>query len=79
MRLFTLSAAQDNAHAYYNLANIYVDGQGVEKDYKAASEYYIQAIEFGHEDAAAELAELYKVGGFGLKKDLKKARELLED
>lgn len=77
LKYYRLSAAQGNGFASFNLGAMYEDGDGVDKNYKIASQYYESAINNCDYDAEEALANLYKTGGYGLKKDLEKAKYFL--
>ena len=58
-----------------NIGLLYENGDGVKKDYKKAAEMYSEAVEMGDASSYENLASLYETGGFGLKKDIRKAKE----
>eukprot|EP01129_Flabellula_baltica_P002123 TRINITY_DN1196_c1_g2_i1.p1 TRINITY_DN1196_c1_g2~~TRINITY_DN1196_c1_g2_i1.p1 ORF type:complete len:450 (+),score=108.31 TRINITY_DN1196_c1_g2_i1:32-1351(+) len=61
------------------LAFAYMHGDGVEIDYKKASEYLTKTLSMQHtEETAVTLAELYIQGGYGLEQDLERAILLLQ-
>jgi len=66
---------KNNGTALYNLGLNYEEGKGVLKDYKEAANYYNKAIVAGSKPAKCALARLY-VFGWGVPKDLKKAKKL---
>lgn len=55
------------------------DEEGVEKNYKRAAEYYLEATELDNVEALDSLATLYETGGFGLRQDLKKAKQYRDE
>jgi len=61
-------AAQGNPHAQYNLGLAYAQGNGVEKDYAKAAEYYTKAAEQGNVNAEYNLGTLC-INGEGIAKD----------
>ena len=61
----------------YNLAMGYQFGQGVDRDYAKAREWYERAAAKGSASALRQLAELH-AGGLGLRLDTTRARELYE-
>ncbi|MBP9786901.1 MAG: sel1 repeat family protein, partial [Acinetobacter sp.] len=75
LRLFTLASKAENGLGSSNIAYVYEEGKGVEKNYKKAAEYYSLAVEQGENEALLDLARLYENGGFGLAKNLKKSKE----
>ncbi len=48
--------------AYYNVANAYLNGEGVEKDFGKAFEWFKKAVDSGDNYAKLKLAECYKRG-----------------
>lgn len=48
--------------AYYNVANAYLDGEGVERDFDKAFEWFQKAVDTGDTYAKLKLAECYKRG-----------------
>ena len=54
-----LEARRDSAVAQYNLAVLYAEGLGVERDYAVAARLYQQAARQGLDDAAYNLGLLY--------------------
>ena len=50
-------------------------GLGSKKDYRLAVEYYEKSAENGDSEALLKLSKLYETGGFGLKKNIRKAKE----
>ncbi|MHB9148241.1 MAG: tetratricopeptide repeat protein [Candidatus Amoebophilus sp.] len=67
------AAAGKNKDAQYKLGVAYLYGQGVGKDVKRAANWFIQAAENGHVEAAYLLAELYEQALPGIRKDIAKA------
>lgn len=66
-----------NAGAYYDLAKIYLTGQGVPKDADVAVSYLNSAISLGHAESARVLGWLYVMGS-GVPKDVDYGKLLLE-
>jgi uncharacterized protein len=56
--------------AYHQLAEMFANGQGVEKDERHALEYYLSAAEKGYEPSQEFLSKVYMEGLLGLSKDL---------
>ena len=48
--------------AYYNVANAYLNGEGVERDFDKAFEWFQKAVDTGDTYAKLKLAECYKRG-----------------
>ncbi len=59
-----LSLAAENGHtqAYIELANMYHDGEGVEKNYTQAAQLFTKAAEQGDTYSQRSLADLYRLG-----------------
>lgn len=57
--VYWLREARDDAEAQYELANLYLQGLGVEESEEKALELYKKAAEQGHADAANNLADMY--------------------
>ncbi len=55
-------AAHDNTSAMLNLANLYAQGQGVERDEQRAADWLRRAAEFGDPRAQVELGLAYESG-----------------
>ncbi|OJW47883.1 MAG: hypothetical protein BGO67_03060 [Alphaproteobacteria bacterium 41-28] len=70
-----LEAEAGNSYAQCQLALMYEEGQGVEKDEKEAIRLYHLAADQGHSEALSNLALMYQQGR-GVKKDERKAVEL---
>lgn len=67
MRLFQFAATNfGSAHAQYNLARMFLDGQGVEKDIRQAARWLSLAAEKNHYQAQAVLGQLLFNGGDGI-------------
>ena len=62
-------------YAMNNLANMYIDGQGVSQDYEKAVELYNEAIEKSDATAMNNLANMY-IDGQGVSQDYEKAMQL---
>jgi TPR repeat protein len=65
---------QGDAHAQYNLGNMYREGQGVNQSYERAIEYYEAAANQGAADAQNNLGALY-ANGHGVEQSNETARE----
>lgn len=80
--LLELAGQQKHEEALTRLGEMYENGQGVTKNYKMAADYYLQAAKAVNPGEMAPsykyLADLYETGGYGLKKDLRKAKEYRE-
>lgn len=57
------------------LAQMYMDGTGVEQDYQKAAQWYAKAADEGNVGGISSLAALYQMG-WGVEKDTTKALEL---
>ncbi|MBQ7682607.1 MAG: toll/interleukin-1 receptor domain-containing protein, partial [Oscillibacter sp.] len=68
---------QQDAETLYQMGDKYYFGNGVEKDYAKAREYYEQAAAKGHAEALFSLGVLYRKGQ-GVAQDYAKARECFE-
>lgn len=71
------AAEMGYATAYYNVANAYLNGEGVERDFDKAFEWFRKAAESGDTYAKLKLAECYKRGA-GCKKDYAAAMALYQ-
>ena len=74
LRLFSL-ASEASGLASFSAGLMHEYGEGTIKNYKKAAEFYERALEQDNEDGWQGLARLYKTGGFGLAKNLKKSQE----
>lgn len=63
--------------AYYNVANAYLDGEGVERDFDKAFEWFQKASDSGDAYAKLKLAECYKRGA-GCERDYAAAMTLYQ-
>ena len=72
LREWELLAEQGNAHAEYNLGQLYNRGQGVQQDTETAGKWYTLAAEKGFAFAQHNLAVMYHRGR-GVKQDYKTA------
>jgi TPR repeat protein len=72
------AASKGHVESLYFLGVAYKEGNGVEKNYLKAAEWYEKALEKekNHINSLNELSILYETGGYGLKKDKSKAKEL---
>ncbi|MEQ8269465.1 tetratricopeptide repeat protein [Algiphilus sp.] len=68
MRLWVEAAERGSTDAMNNLANLYVQGQGVERDPSAAVAWYQRAAEAGDPVAQVHLGEAYEAGA-GVSRD----------
>jgi TPR repeat protein len=71
---FQLAAAGGDARAMNNLADLYMDGRGVAKDYRQALAWYQKGADAGNGAAMANLGHLYEQG-LGVAKDYQLARQ----
>ena len=60
---FNLAAKLENAGAQYNLGRMYYNGQGIEKDYVKAAEWYQKVAEKGDEEVYSQVACAYLLAG----------------
>lgn len=65
------------APAYYNVANAYLNGNGVERDFNKAFEWFKKAVDSGDTYAKLKLAECYKRGA-GCERDYAVAMALYQ-
>ena len=72
VELFKKSADQGYANAQSNLALMYYNGEGVQKDYKQAVEWFKKSANQGNADAQFNLGNMY-IYGKGVQKDYKQA------
>lgn len=63
--------------AYYNVANAYLNGEGVERDFDKAFEWFQKAVDSGDTYAKLKLAECYKRGA-GCERDYAAALALYQ-
>ena len=75
---FEKAAKENNAIALNDLGMIFMTSCNVEQDYKQAETYFIQAHRYGSQQAAANLGGIYREGGYGIAKNLEKARYWFE-
>lgn len=74
---YVKAAEMGYTDAYYNVANAYLDGDGVEKDYDKAFEWFQKAVGSGDIYAKLKLAECYKRGA-GCERDYTAALALYQ-
>ena len=79
-KYFKLSSDQGYPRAHYYLGLLYFDGEGVIKDWVKADKYFRAVILSNFEqiykkEASQKLAEIYRTGGFGIKKDKTEAKK----
>jgi TPR repeat protein len=70
-------ANKKDADAQHSIGWMYENGLGVEKDMKAAADWYQKALDNGHKGAGLNLGNMYDDGD-GVPQDYKKAAELFE-
>lgn len=71
-RHFSALAEQGHVLAQYNLALLYEEGQGIERDYGKAREWYRRAAAQGNVDARYALGQMH-LKGLGAPQDLVQA------
>lgn len=71
---YTKAADKGNNGARINLAMLYTNGLGIEKDYQKALILYRQAIADGNALAMNNMGDLYE-NGYGVPQDFEKAKE----
>lgn len=74
--LLTVAGYRGNAQAFYELARIHLNGEGIEKSPEAAIAYLNTAMGMGHAESARVLGWLY-VMGTGVAVDLNYGKSLL--
>lgn len=74
---YVKAAEMGYTDAYYNVANAYLNGDGVEKDYDKAFEWFQKAVGSGDIYAKLKLAECYKRGA-GCERDYTAALALYQ-
>ncbi len=62
VKWYRKAAKQGFSDAQYNLANMYYNGKGVEKNYQTAVKWYKKAAEQGDADAQTNLGYMYQNG-----------------
>ncbi len=67
--LLPLAQTSDHAYAQYFIGVMYANGQGVDRDFAAAAEWYRKAAEQGVAAAQARLGRLYE-DGQGVPRDM---------
>ncbi len=75
---FQLATEKGSPQGMHFLGFFYREGVVVDKDFAKAAEWYEKAIAAEYNDALKDLAGIYSTGGYGLKRDKKKAKELME-
>lgn len=63
--------------AYREIANLYIKGDGVEVNYRAAAAYLKKGVDLGDDEAMFLLGNLYLKGNDGVPKDLDMGKKLL--
>lgn len=56
---------RNDAHSGYILARAYLNGDVIEQDFETAKSYFHRAIDYGHSEAAFDLAEMYYKSEYG--------------
>lgn len=77
IELLAISGRRGNAHAFYELARMYLNGAGAAKSPDAALGYLNQAMGMGHVESSRVLGWLYTMGS-GVEQDVEYGRRLLE-
>lgn len=76
--LYKKAAAEGDAYAMWRLAHAYKNGEGVEHDKEKMLQYLKLAAEGGCEEAEYDLATLYLFGTYGINKDAKKGKAMID-
>ena len=76
-KYYDMAAEKNNKYAFHNLAIMYRDGFGVDKDYKKTEEYFKKAGESGNGYSYACLGEMYE-NGIGLDCNTQNAKDCYE-
>lgn len=71
------AAEMGYTEAYYNVANAYLNGEGVERDFDKAFEWFQKAVDSGDTYAKLKLAQCYKRGA-GCERDYAAAMALYQ-
>lgn len=71
------AAAAGDAEAQSQLANMYLNGQGVAQDHALAHEWCLRAAEQGHADAQFMLGIMYELG-LGGERNLEESARWIE-
>ncbi len=74
--LLSVAGSRGNAQAFYELARIHLNGEGVAKSPEAAIAYLNQAMGMGHDESTRVLGWLY-VMGTGVAPDIEYGKRLL--
>lgn len=74
---YTKAAEMGYTDAYYNVANAYLNGEGVERNFGKAFEWFQKAVDSGDIYAKLKLAECYKRGA-GCQRDYASAMALYQ-
>lgn len=74
---YVKAAEMGYADAFYNVANAYLNGEGVERNFDKAFEWFQKAVDSGVTYAKLKLAECYKRGA-GCKRDYAAAMALYQ-
>jgi len=72
LKLWEPYAKEGNVKAQYNVAKLYYDGKGVQKNYRKALYWYVQASDQEYAKAYAQIGLMY-CKGEGVLKSYKKA------
>ena len=65
MALYRASAEQGHPAGQFGLGEMYAKGEGVERDFDAAVEWFMMAAVGGHAQARRVLASAYETGDLG--------------
>ncbi|MGP0171018.1 tetratricopeptide repeat protein [Pseudomonas sp. NCHU5208] len=76
VELLSVAGSRGNPQAFYELARIHLNGEGVSKSPEAAVAYLNQAMGMGHDESTRVLGWLY-VMGTGVARDLEYGKLLL--
>ena len=66
---YRAAAEQGNTRGLAGLGEMYVKGEGVEKDLDEGRRYFIEAAELGHAGSIRALISAYERGGLGVEPD----------
>lgn len=75
---FRMSSSSNNASACFNLALLYEQGLGVQKDLNIAMKLYLMAAEQGHDKSMYNIGVYFARGLGGAKRSFKKAKQYFE-
>ncbi|QBN19915.1 tetratricopeptide repeat protein [Flavobacterium nackdongense] len=79
MEWFLKGGEKGDPFCLSKIGSMYQKGEGVTKDYSQALEWYLKATEKNDIDSIKEMAIIYEEGGYGVKRDKKKAKGLMAE